>query len=779
MMKRLFLLTMAFALIGIFPALSQGNAQDKLFRADKYFSIRNYKEALPLFLEVIEAGNKDPMVHYKTGVCYFNEREINDQVKSIPYLQFAVDNGGDKLPPKAWFELGEAYHKDEQIDRALVVYEKYKALSKSDRVALAQAERALEIANNAKFLMADSKEVQIINLGPIINSEFTEYNPVVSADETVMAYTALRPNTGKSRPGDKFIEEIYVTYRESGNWSEPQPLKIESNFNVGTAGLSADGRKMLIFIGAPNNTGNLYTIDRVGDKWSNPVSLGAAVNSRFLESTGSFTPDGKVLYFASNRIDGFGGLDLYKIEKNAKGEWGRPENLGPEINTKYDEDAPFIHPDQITLFFTSNGHNTMGGRDIFRSVMKDGKWTKPENMGYPINTTANDNYFTLSADGKTAYFSSDRKGGYGAQDIYTLDMPFYETNIPLTMVKGQILDSETGKSIPTKIYMVDNESGKKIDFVYSPDPITGNYLIILPPAKNYDMVIESEGYLPYTLNVNVPNQTYFYELYQRIYLKTIKHFDVVVGQEVVVKNAFYDTQKDRKTELRKAHESHLIKSGNIDVYQLMDDLMGAKDEAAIKYILDLLHMENPIEDVNFNEKENKNIEAAVRVYYYDESDEDKFEQKKVGNDIIFSLPTMYVTEEAEKQRDTQRRPTSYDPKLLSQKAVVYFDVDKSELKAQYKPELDKLMAILKKHPELGVEISGFASRDGNEEYNRKLSNDRAISVLDYINQRGGIVRRRIIAKGYGATQIVSGSKEESRRVEIKIVDLELIREKVE
>jgi outer membrane protein OmpA-like peptidoglycan-associated protein len=776
MKKILIILTLISGLLAPEGLWAQGNPQDKLFRADKYFSIKNYKEALPLYLEVLQSGTADPMVHYKTGVCYYNELEIVEQVKSIPYLQKAVDTGGTKVPAKAWLELGEMYHKDDQLDRAIVALEKFRELSKGDRVAMAQVERALEIATNAKFLMADDKGVQVYNLGPIINSEFTEYNPVVSADETVLAYTALRPNTGKSRPGDKFIEEIFISYRESGNWSEPVPLKIESNFNVGTAGLSADGRKMLIFIGAPNNTGNLYIIERTGNTWSKPVSLGAAVNSRFLESTGSFTPDGKILYFASNRIDGFGGLDLYKVEKNDKGEWGRPENLGPEINTKYDEDAPFIHPDQITLFFTSNGHNTMGGRDIFRSILKDGKWTKAENMGYPINTTANDNYFTLTADGKTAYFSSDRKGGYGAQDIYSMDMPFYETNIPLTMVKGQILDAETGKTIPTKIYVIDNESGKKIDFVYSPDPVTGNYLMIFPPAKNYDMVIESEGYLPYTLNVNVPNQTYFYELYQRIYLKTIKHFDVVVGQEVMVKNAFYDTQKDRKTELRKSHEAHLIKSGNVDVYQLMDDLMAAKDDEAIKYILDLLHMENPIEGVNFNEKENKNIEAAVRVYYYDESDEDKFEQKKVGNEVVFSLPTMYVTEEAEKQKDIQRKPASFDPKLLTRKAIVYFDVDKSDLKAQYRPELDKLLEILKVHPDLGVEISGFASRDGNEEYNRKLSNDRAISVLDYINQKG-VVRRRIVAKGYGATQIVSGSKEESRRVEIKIVDLTLLQEK--
>ncbi len=147
---------------------------------------------------------------------------------------------------------------------------------------------------------------------------------------------------------------------------------------------------------------------------------------------------------------------------------------------------------------------------------------------------------------------------------------------------------KTGKPMPTKIYLIDNETDKKLDFVYNPDPETGNYLIILPPAKNYDMIIESEGFLPYTLNINVPNQTYFYELYQMINLKTIKQFDVVVGQEVQVKNAFYDTDQDVKADLRKTHEAKLVQSGNVDVYDMMLDLMASDDKEGIAYLTDLI-----------------------------------------------------------------------------------------------------------------------------------------------------------------------------------------------
>ncbi|ELR69993.1 hypothetical protein C900_04420 [Fulvivirga imtechensis AK7] len=761
-------LTAILLLFSVILAQAQ-NIEKKVYDADKYFKIRNYKEALPLYLEAIEGGVNDPLVYYRTAVSYQNHYEINEQVKSIPYFEKAIETGVDQLPSRVYFDLADAYHKNENVEKAIEYYGKYKNTIKGDKAAIAEVDRAIEIAGNALAMMSSPKKINVLNFGQVVNSQYTEYNPVVSADESVMAFTALRPNTGKTRSADKFIEEIYISYNTSGVWSQPQPIKITSNYNVGTAGISADGQRMLIFIGGAEGTGNLYSIDKSGTEWSNPITMGSQINSRSLETTASITPDGKTLYFASNRPGGFGGLDIYKSIRSESGEWGEPINLGPKINSKYDEDAPFIHPDQWTLFFTSNGHNTMGGRDIFVTRLFNNEWTTPENMGYPINTTANDNYFTLTADGRKGYFSSDRKGGQGGQDIYSIDMPEEEANIPLTMIKGKILDGETNEPLPTTIYVVDVESGKKLDFVYQPDPKTGNYLIILPPAKNYDMIIESEGFLPYTLNINIPGQTYFYELYQKIFLKTIKQFDVIVGQEVEVKNAFYDTHEAAVTDLRKTHEATLVKSDSIDVYQLMSDLIAANDQEGIDYLISLINMKNPIEGVDFSDAEA--IEAATRVYYYDESDESKFEQKNVDGKTIFSLPTMYVTEEAKKQRELKReRSTKYDPALLKDVVKVYFDVAKSELQSGYQQALNKILATLKEYPELGVQISGYASAEGDEKFNRDLSNKRAIAVLDYINQKG-IVRRRIIARGYGATENKNSSKEEGRRVEIQIVDL--------
>lgn len=767
-MKRLILLlTLSFSVS--MACVAQGSKA--LADAERYFGIRNYEEALPKFLEAIQAGEKEPLAYYKAGLCYQKSTEIGEQSKAIPYFEFALKNKAP-VPTSLYYELGDLYLRNEELQKAMDSYTKFKEISKADKKLVDQADRAIEICHNAVAFMSVNRPVTIHNFGTSVNTKYTEYNPVVSADESVMAFTALRPNSGKTRSGDKFIEEILISYNKSGNWTEPVVVPVASEYNVGTAGISSDGQKMLIFMGGAVDAGNIFVVNKSGDGWSNPSILANTLNGKYIESTASITPDGKTIYFASNRLGGKGGMDIYKTELQANGTWSQAVNLGAPINTKDNEDAPYIHPDKKTLFFTSDGHSTMGGRDIFFTKLVGNKWTKPENMGYPVNTTANDNYFTLIADGTRGYFSSDRKGGQGSQDIYYLDMPEGASSIPLTMIKGKILNMETGKPMPTKIYLIDNETNKKLDFVYDPDPETGNYLIILPPAKNYDMVIESEGFLPYTLNINVPNQDYFYELYQQISLKTIKQFDVVVGQEVEVKNAFYDASQDVTADLRKTHEAKLVQSGNVDIYDMMLDLVAAGDDEGIDYVLDLIHMSNTMDSINFDDT-NSRLEVATRQYYYDESDESKFEKKKVDDKTILSLPTFMVTEEASKQKNQLKKISTYDKSALTKIMKVYFDAGKSDLKPQYNASLDEILNVVKQYPDLGIEISGFASAEGTDELNRELSNTRAIEVLNYMNHRG-VVRRRIVAKGYGSTKNENLSKEEGRRVEVRVVDLNVM-----
>lgn len=351
-------------------------------------------------------------------------------------------------------------------------------------------------------------------------------------------------------------------------------------------------------------------------------------------------------------------------------------------------------------------------------------------------------------------------------------MPEKYANIPLTMLKGKITAGEDEQPVPTKIKLVDNENNTKVDYVYDPDPKTGNYLIILPPGKNYDLIIESEGYLPYTLNINVPNQTYFYELYQKINLKLIKQFDVVVGQEVSVNNAFYDTKQggDSYTP-RQANEAMLVQGDSLDVYDMMDAIIAAEDTAAFNYMMELMYKVNPIEDVDFSENEDE-MEIASRTYYYDESDTTTLKSRVVEGETIYSLPTMYVTEEAEKQKkEKEQKPkANYDKSLLEPVYKIYFDVGASEFDAKYNEQLQEIYQKIKGNEQLGIQISGYASAEGDPEFNRKLSNKRAIEVVNFFNYKG-IVRRRIIAKGYGSTRADTKDAAENRRVEVQIVDL--------
>ncbi|MDH5602497.1 MAG: OmpA family protein, partial [Cyclobacteriaceae bacterium] len=219
-----------------------------------------------------------------------------------------------------------------------------------------------------------------------------------------------------------------------------------------------------------------------------------------------------------------------------------------------------------------------------------------------------------------------------------------------------------------------------------------------------------------------------------------------------------------------AHEAALLQSDSIDVYELMADLIAADDQEAVDYIMELMNMANPIDNVNFDENKNNNLEAAERIYYYDESDESKFEKKIIDGREILSLPTFYVTETAKEQKARRSESSAIDKTLLNISAKLYFGVGKSDLDPKYHKDLDNILKILKENEGLGVEIAGYASSEGDETLNRNLSNSRAMSVLEYLNHRG-IVRRRIVAKGYGETSVESLSKDESRKVELKIVDL--------
>ncbi len=283
-MNKLF--TSLLILFAILDATAQNSKA--LTEAQQLFGFKKYDQALPKFLEAFNSGAKDASVQYPIGVCYQKSQDIDNQVKGIPFFENAL-NGSKAIPLTANYDLAGLYLLNEQLDKALETFTKYKTLTKLDKKAQADADRAIEICHNAAALMSVPRDIKVHNFPGQVNSVYTEYNPVVSADESVMAYTALRPNTGRTRSGDKFIEEIYITYNKSQSWTEPKVVPLGSDYNVGTAGISPDGQKMLVFIGGIDDEGSLFQITKSGEGWSKPSLISPTINSRFLESTASIS----------------------------------------------------------------------------------------------------------------------------------------------------------------------------------------------------------------------------------------------------------------------------------------------------------------------------------------------------------------------------------------------------------------------------------------------------------------------------------------------------------
>ena len=392
---------------------------------------------------------------------------------------------------------------------------------------------------------ADSVKITITNLGKTINTTFPEYAPVISADGSMMVFTSRRPVTEKEiKKGKQGMENVYVSYydEKKRKWGEAKRFSESINqpgrHNSAIA-LSNDGQRMLLYRDDKNGNGDIYESVLEGEEWSNPVKLPEPINSDDHESSASISPDGHTIYFVSNRKGGQGGRDIWKCMQDNDGKWGKEENLGSVINTPEDEEGIFIHPDGKTIYFSSKGHKSTGGYDIFKSVLDNGTWTTPVNLGAPINTPDDDLYFVITADGKTGYYASAKTGGIGEKDIYQI-FPIEKKRKKgprLTLFKGIVIDKLTSVPLESDIEITDNEKNQIISKIKS-NSATGKFLISLPSGKNYGINVKKEGYLFYSDNLTIPDTAAYKEI-----IKTIPLEKLIVGSKIVLKNIFYDFDK--------------------------------------------------------------------------------------------------------------------------------------------------------------------------------------------------------------------------------------------
>lgn len=377
------------------------------------------------------------------------------------------------------------------------------------------------------------------NMGANINTVNDDYHPSLNADESVFIVTSNLPTMSEAY-GRGLQEDFFISKKSDTIWAprEDMGAPLNTRLNEGTMSVTADG-SMFFFSACdrPDGLGScdIYYSEKIGSKWSTPKNLDRPINSRYWEAQPSISPDGRTLYFVSNRPGGFGASDIWISTMNDFGEWTAPRNAGENINTPKGENNPFIHVDNNTLYFCSEGHTGMGGSDIYvtrRTAAKE--WGKPQNFGYPINTHANETGIIVSAQGNEAYFASNIAGGIGGLDIYSFRLNPEVQPQRVSYVAGKVTDASTGKSVSSVIELLDMETSELVARSYS-DPVNGTYLVVLPAGKRYVFNAAKAGYLFYSEGFNIPAE-------QEDALKmNIALQPIVEGGRMVLNNVFFDT----------------------------------------------------------------------------------------------------------------------------------------------------------------------------------------------------------------------------------------------
>jgi tetratricopeptide (TPR) repeat protein len=525
MKKQLYLLILlSFMLINdnLFSQTKELNEE-----ASTYFDAKNYKKAYDLYDQLYTKSPKNFEYKSRLGFCalYYPEKkaraiEIFEDIKR-------TDNS-----PEADYYLAKAYHTNYKFDKAIASYESYinskgQKIKEDDKPLVEDSKLGIINCNNGKELMSNKITADIKNIGAPINTHETEGVPIISADESVLIYTYVgEKSTGGLlndllKPDAKngtYHEDIFMaTKLNDSTFNQPTGITTLNTLgNDAAVAISPDGQTLFTFVSDVKNPGDLYFSKYTGTEWSKPEKLNSNINSEYWEGSCSITSDGRYLYFASERPGGIGGRDIYISEK-INGDWGPAKNLGTEINTPYNEDAPFIHPDGITLFFSSQGHKSIGGYDIMYTIKKENHWITPISLGIPLNTTEDDRYYVINAEGDIGYFSSNRggAGGKGEQDIYTVSPGIPGEKPVLALLKGSVYYNE--KPVEAKIEVIKVSTNEAIGPYYA-NSKTGKYLMAISPGDGYKVKITVAGAEPMEDIINVEKLQKFVEIRKDFYV---------------------------------------------------------------------------------------------------------------------------------------------------------------------------------------------------------------------------------------------------------------------
>lgn len=543
----------------------------KLYKeAFKYLEVQDYPHALPILMKMYEMKPDNANTNFSIGNCLMNIS--HREYEAIPYYEKAMEgltigyrigNHREKKAPLDVIELlGRAYHKHYEFEKAIDKFEFYSNfLAENNWDDKRANNRRIRQSRYAKKLKDNPVDVEVVPIREV-NTKYAEYRPKVNAEENVMYFTTRRPGGSSEILDDQgqYYEDIYYSEKHHNVWTEPELVQDLINVQESSSCLylSPDGQMM--YLSMVNNDSKLGHIGRGiyeskldGNHWTNPEFLNAKINSKFWETYGSLDIYGNILLFVSDREGGYGGRDIWMVKKLPNGEWADPQNLGEPINSEYDEESPYLHPDGKTLFFSSKGHKVMGGFDIFKSTLQvDKTWSAPENMGYPINTVDDDLFFTPTVNGKRAYFSSYRDEGIGDYDIYRMNL-IGEEEADLAVYKGVVKDS-AGNVVKDILISIFDENMDDKYGVYRPNELTGRFLFVLQPGHDYQIVYELNN-MSTTDSIDVPLDVDGVNEYTKV-VRVTSH-DITLSAGVVVDGdilALAELDDPNSVELSELHD---------------------------------------------------------------------------------------------------------------------------------------------------------------------------------------------------------------------------------
>lgn len=680
----------------------------------------------------------DSRLDYETAMSYLFKATLN--VKRNYDMYSAKELGA---PTDVYYHLARCYHLDEQLEKAKEFYQKFIDESAGKSELIPKAKVRLVQCDVAKELIASPKPAKVTNVGSNVNTVYPEYAPVISLDGTSLYFTSRRQWADESTDDyrdpqlNQYPEDIYTSTKDiNGDWSKPERLSFcEGRLNEASVSISADER-MIYTYEDRTGSGDIYFSDFQRNEFQLLKMLdNKNVNTKYWETHVSVTPDGQQMYFVSDRPGGYGKRDIYRIVKLPNGQWSEPINLGPNINSEHDEDSPFIAVDNKTLYFSSNGPTSMGEFDIFVSVRDENdKWSMPINLGYPINSTGDDIFYTTTADGLLGYLTSFRKKGFGEKDIYRIDNDYLGIK-NAAVLTGKIFTSD-GSPMPESVFMelTCNNCDDKRKIELLPRLRDGLFFSNLTPCREYTISYFSEkgSEFVYSENLSTKCNAGYEEIYKELM------FDV--NRKRIIPNVRYTMDgiiSEAKTGV--GIPGAIVEIENKATGEVYEKLI-ANDKG--------YYVSKYPDNAAYGDK----IDFSVKV------SKEEFLTQHLDLKVVLTDKLEYHLACA-----LEKPEVGIDLAEVLHLKPIYFDLDKSDIRPDAEIELNKIIEIMNDNPKINNELGSHTDCRSSFDYNLKLSDRRAAASVGYI-QKQITNPGRIYGKGYSESQLVNDCECEGKIV---------------